>query len=163
MSVERRRKKSVEGRCKMSLLTGNRASFRADHHERSEVSGAEAEGLTNDTGTDPARGLRQGRGSRVGSSPADGEPGTETRRFAAGSAARGPQEQAGSVQTGDRSAAGRGSVERGGNSARDRGARLPRAGEHPARLHPAQATVAPGAGDGALRDRAGRAAAKRLG
>src|SRR6202045_1768434 len=71
MSVECRRKKSVEGRCKMSLLTCNRASFRADHHERSEVRGAEAEGLANDTGTDPARGLRQGRGSRVGSSPAD--------------------------------------------------------------------------------------------
>ena len=62
----------------MSLLTGSRASFRADHHERSEVGGAEAEGLANDTGTDSARGLRQGRGSRVGSSPADGEPGTET-------------------------------------------------------------------------------------
>ena len=61
MSVERRGKKSVEGRCKMSLLTGSRASFRADHHERSEVGGAEAEGLANDTGTDPARGLRQGR------------------------------------------------------------------------------------------------------
>src|ERR1700730_6391535 len=117
MSVECRRKKSVEGRCKMSLLTGNRARFRADHHERSEVGGAEAEGLANDT--DPARGLRQGRGSRVRSSPADGEPGTETRRFTAGSAARGPQEQAGSVQTGDRSATGSRSVERGGNSARD--------------------------------------------
>src|SRR5580693_4558514 len=88
MSVERRRKKSVEGRCKMSLLTGSRASFRADHHERSEVGGAEAEGLVNDTGTDPARGLRQGRCGRVGSSPTDGEPGTQTRRFAAGSAAR---------------------------------------------------------------------------
>src|SRR5713101_5633825 len=55
------------------------------------------------------------------------------------------------------------SVERGGNSARDPGTRLQWAGEHPARLHPAQAAVAPGAGDGALRDRAGRAAAKRLG
>ena len=59
----------------MSLLTGSRASFRADHHERSEVGGAEAEGLANDTGTDPARGLRQGHGGRVGGSPADGEPG----------------------------------------------------------------------------------------
>jgi hypothetical protein len=37
----------------MSLLTGSCASFRADHHERSEVGGAEAEGLANDTGTDP--------------------------------------------------------------------------------------------------------------
>src|ERR1700738_4789871 len=35
---------------------------------------------------------------------------------------------------------------------REIGARLQRASEHPARLHPAQATVAPGAGDGALRD-----------
>src|ERR1700736_1235210 len=108
----------------MSLLTGSRASFRADHDERSEVGGAEAERLANDTGTDPARGLRQGSGSRVGSSAADGETGTETRRFVAGSAARGPQEQAGSLQAGDQSAAGRGSVKRGGNSARDRGARL---------------------------------------
>src|SRR5271167_4282591 len=134
MSVECRRKKSVEGGCKMSLLTGSRASFRADHHERSEVGGAEAEGLVNDTGTDPARSLRQGRCGGVGSSPADGEPGTETRRFAAGSAAGGPQEQTGSVQTGDRSAAGSRSVERGGNSARDPGTRLQRAGEYPARL-----------------------------
>src|SRR6266436_5815162 len=163
MSVECRRKKSVEGRCKMFLLTGSRASFRADHHERSEVGGAEAEGLVNDTGTDPARGPRQRYCGRVGGSSAHGEPGTETRRFATGSAARGPQEQAGSVQTGDRSAAGSRSVERGGNSARDPGTRLQWAGEHPARLHPAQAAVAPGAGDGALRDRAGRAAAKRLG
>src|ERR1700682_4723934 len=163
MSVERRTKKSVEGRCKMSLLTGSRASFRADHYERSEVGRAEAEGLANDTGTDPARGLRQGRGSRVGSSPTDGEPRTQTWRFAAGSATCGPQEQAGSVQAGDRSAAGSRSVERGGNSARAPGARISRAGEHPARLHPAQATVAPSAGDGALRDRARRAAAKRLG
>src|SRR6202158_6347598 len=121
MSVECRRKKSLEGRCEMSLLTGSCASFRADHHERSEVGGAEAEGLATDTRTGPARGLRQGRGSRVGTSPADGEPGTETRRFAAGAAARGLQEQAGSVQTGDRSAAGRGSGERGGNFARDGG------------------------------------------
>src|SRR6266851_9861528 len=45
MSVERRGKKSADERCKMSLLTGNRASFRADHHERSEVGGAKAEGL----------------------------------------------------------------------------------------------------------------------
>jgi len=72
----------------MSLLTGSRASFRADHHERSEVGGAEAEGLVNDTGTDPARGLRQRHCGRVGGSSAHGEPGTETRRFATGSAAR---------------------------------------------------------------------------
>ena len=52
----------------MSLLTGSRASFRADHDERSEVGGAEAEGLANDTGTDPARGLCQGRCGGVGSS-----------------------------------------------------------------------------------------------
>src|ERR1700688_2400730 len=122
MSVERRGNKSVEGRCKMSLQTGSRARFRADHHERSEVGGAEAEGLANDTGTDPARGLRQGRGSRVGSSPADGEPGTQTRRFAAGSATCGPQEQAGSIQTGDRSAAWPGGGGRGGESSRARGA-----------------------------------------
>jgi hypothetical protein len=49
----------------MSLLSGSRAGFRADHHERSEVGGAEAEGLANDTGTEPARGLRQGHRGRV--------------------------------------------------------------------------------------------------
>src|ERR1700674_1604382 len=49
----------------MSLLSGSRAGFRADHHERSEVGGAEAEGLANDTGTEPARGLRQVHRGRV--------------------------------------------------------------------------------------------------
>src|SRR5713226_2740305 len=59
----------------MSLLTGDRASFRADHHERSEVGGAKAEELVNDTGTATARGLRQGHGGGVGGSSAHGEPG----------------------------------------------------------------------------------------
>src|SRR5712691_5859216 len=84
MSAERRGKKSADERCKMSLLTGNRASFRADHHERSEVGGAKAEGLVNDTGTATARGLRQGRGGGVGGSSAHGEPGAPAGASPAG-------------------------------------------------------------------------------
>jgi hypothetical protein len=34
------------------------ANFRADNHERAAVGRAEAEGLADDTRTDPARGLR---------------------------------------------------------------------------------------------------------
>ncbi len=42
---------SVERRNGMSLLTSNRATLRAGNNERSEVDGAEAEGLVDDTGT----------------------------------------------------------------------------------------------------------------
>src|SRR6266436_492453 len=97
MSVECRGKKSAERRCKMSLLIGDRASFRADHHERSEVGGAKAEGLVNDTGTATERGLRQGRGGGVGGSSAHGEPGAPARRSIGGTAAGGATQQTGRV------------------------------------------------------------------
>src|SRR5258708_36435810 len=112
----------------MSLLTGSRASFRADHHERSEVGGAEAEGLVNDTGTDPARGLRQRHCGRVGGSSAHGEPGTETRRVATGATARRPQEEARPVQNGDRTAASRRGAELCGKFAPGSRKKVERAG-----------------------------------
>jgi hypothetical protein len=163
MSVECRRKKSVERRCKMSLLTGSRARFRADHHERSEVGDAEAEGLVNDTGTDPARVYVKDVAAELGVHPR-----TVSRAL-----------KRGGSPPGQRPAARKSKLDRY-KPVIDRllaagvwnaavilretpGAGIQRAGEHPARLHPAQAAAAPGPGDGALRDRAGRAVAKRLG
>ncbi len=55
--------------------------------------------------------------------PADGEPGAQARRRAAGTASSGPRQQTGRLQAGGRSAVGGGGVERGADSVR-----APRAG-----------------------------------